>query len=219
VALRKYLLENGHQTRENGGDVGVQPAKNADIVALMIKKDIDGAWVPEPWGAKLVKDTDSRVFLDERDLWPGGEFVTAHIVVRTEFLEQNPEIVKKIVRTNVEQTEWINAHPDEAVRIFNEELEKLTGLPTTRSKSPCSSRPAMHMTWGSLKKGRTCRGYTTWTSSTRCWRRRARRPSPDFFPSKQGAGHAPKCNSCAFEVDYIASAINLCASTLETGTC
>lgn len=127
VALRKYLLENGHQTRENGGDVGVQPAKNADIVALMIKKDIDGAWVPEPWGAKLVKDTDSRVFLDERDLWPAGEFVTAHIVVRTEFLEQNPEIVKKLVRTNVEQTEWINAHPEEAVLIFNEELEKLTG--------------------------------------------------------------------------------------------
>ena len=127
VALRKYLLENGHRTRENDGDIGVQPAKNADIVTLMIKKDIDGAWVPEPWGAKLVKDTDSRVFLDERDLWPGGEFVTAHIIVRTEFLEQNPEIVKKLVRTNVETTEWINTHPDEAVRIFNEELEKLTG--------------------------------------------------------------------------------------------
>ncbi len=127
VALRKYLLEKGHQTRENGGDVGVQPAKNADIVTLMIKKDIDGAWVPEPWGAKLVKDTDSRVFLDERDLWPGGEFVKAHVIVKTEFLEQNPEIVKKLVRTNVEQTEWINTHPDEAVRIFNEELEKLIG--------------------------------------------------------------------------------------------
>src|SRR5919205_3632035 len=46
VALRKYLLENGYETKENGGNVEVLPAKNADIVTLMVKKDIDGAWVP-----------------------------------------------------------------------------------------------------------------------------------------------------------------------------
>ncbi|MGI0020012.1 MAG: ABC transporter substrate-binding protein [Nitrososphaera sp.] len=127
VALRKYLLDNGYQTSEKGGDVEVFPAKNPDIVTRMIKNDIDGAWVPEPWGAKLVKEANGRVFLDERDLWPGGDFVTAHIIVRTEFLEQNPEIVKKIIRAQVEETEWIYDNQDEAVRVFNEELKKLTG--------------------------------------------------------------------------------------------
>jgi NitT/TauT family transport system substrate-binding protein len=56
VALRKYLLDNGYKTKEDGGNVEIIPAKTADIVSLMIKKDIDGAWVPEPWGAKLIKE-------------------------------------------------------------------------------------------------------------------------------------------------------------------
>jgi NitT/TauT family transport system substrate-binding protein len=41
VALRKYLLDNGYKTKENGGNVEVIPAKTSDIVSLMIKKDIE----------------------------------------------------------------------------------------------------------------------------------------------------------------------------------
>jgi len=127
VALRKYLLENGYETKENGGTVEVLPAKNADIVTLMVKKDIHGAWVPEPWGAKLVKEANSRIFLDERDLWPEGEFVTAHIIARTDYLKNNPEIISKLLEAHVAETQWINEHQDEAVALFNVELEKLTG--------------------------------------------------------------------------------------------
>lgn len=127
VALRKYLVDNGFETTENGGTVEVLPAKTSDIVTLMLKKEIDGAWVPEPWGAKLVKEANARIFVDERTLWPNGEFVTAHIIVSTEYLERNPETVKKFLRAHVEETEWINENPDQAVKVFNEELAKITG--------------------------------------------------------------------------------------------
>ncbi|HJW20127.1 MAG TPA: ABC transporter substrate-binding protein, partial [Candidatus Nitrosotalea sp.] len=46
VALRSYLLKNGYKTSENGGNVTILPAKTSDIVTMMSKKDIDGAWVP-----------------------------------------------------------------------------------------------------------------------------------------------------------------------------
>jgi NitT/TauT family transport system substrate-binding protein len=127
VALRVYLLKNGYQTTENGGNVQVIPAKNPDILTLMLKKEVDGAWVPEPWGAKLVKETDSRIFLDERDLWQEGKFVTAHIVVNTDYLQNNPEIVKKLLAAHVDQTIWINQNKEQASKVFNIELEKLTG--------------------------------------------------------------------------------------------
>lgn len=127
VALRKYLLENGYKTRENGGNVEVLPAKNADIVTLMIKKEIDGAWVPEPWGAKLVKDANAKILVDERDLWPNGDFVSAHIIARTEYLENNPVAIKKLLEAHIAETDWINNNPDEARGLFNAELQKLTG--------------------------------------------------------------------------------------------
>jgi NitT/TauT family transport system substrate-binding protein len=127
VALRKYLLDNGYNTKENGGNVEVIPAKNADIVSLMIKKEIDGAWVPEPWGAKLIKEANAKVLVDERDLWPDRQFVTAHIIARTDYLESNPDVVKKLLEAHINETDWINDNPEEALQIFNTELDKITG--------------------------------------------------------------------------------------------
>jgi NitT/TauT family transport system substrate-binding protein len=127
VALRKYLLDNGYKTKENGGNVEVIPAKTADIVSLMIKKDIDGAWVPEPWGAKLIKEANAKVLVDERDLWPEGKFVSAHIIARTDYIEKNPDIIRKLLEAHVDMTTWINNNSEEALQIFNAELNKLMG--------------------------------------------------------------------------------------------
>jgi NitT/TauT family transport system substrate-binding protein len=127
VALRKYLLDNGYKTKENGGNVEVIPAKTGDIVSLMIKKEIDGAWVPEPWGAKLIKEANAKVLVDERDLWPDGKFITAHIIARADYLERNPDVVKKLLEAHIDETNWINDNPEQALQIFNLELDKLTG--------------------------------------------------------------------------------------------
>jgi NitT/TauT family transport system substrate-binding protein len=127
VALRKYLLDNGYETKENGGNVEVIPAKTADIVSLMIKNEIDGAWVPEPWGAKLIKEANAKVLVDERDLWPNGQFVTAHIIARTDYIEKNPDVIKKLLGAHIDMTSWINNNRNEALQIFNTELNKLMG--------------------------------------------------------------------------------------------
>jgi NitT/TauT family transport system substrate-binding protein len=127
IALRKYLLDNGYKTKENGGNIEVIPAKTADIVSLMIKKDIDGAWLPEPWGAKLIKEANAKVLVDERDLWQNGQFVTAHIIARTDYIEKNPDVIKKLLNAHINMTTWINDNTDEALQIFNTELNKLMG--------------------------------------------------------------------------------------------
>jgi len=127
VALRAYLLKNGYKTTENGGNVEVIPAKNSDILTLMLKKEIDGAWVPEPWGAKIIKEANSRIFVDERDLWPQGKFVTSHIIVSTKYLQNHPDVIKKLLAAHVDETQWINQNKEESFKVFNEELEKITG--------------------------------------------------------------------------------------------
>jgi NitT/TauT family transport system substrate-binding protein len=127
VALRTYLLEHGFKTVENNGNVQILPAKNADILTLFLKKDIDGAWVPEPWGERLIKEANGKLFIDERDLWPDGKFVTGLIVVRTDYLQNNPDVIEKLLKAHVEETELINKNKEEAIKAFNTELKKITG--------------------------------------------------------------------------------------------
>ena len=128
VALRKYLIDNGFKTTENGGNVTVTPVANADILTLFLKKELDGAWVPEPWATRLVKEANGKIFVDERDLWPPeGKFVTAHIIVRPDYLRDNPDVIKNLITAHVNETQWINSNKEQAIKEFNVQLKKLTG--------------------------------------------------------------------------------------------
>jgi NitT/TauT family transport system substrate-binding protein len=68
------------------------------------------------------------VFLDERDVWPGGRFVTAHVIARTPFLVAHPEIVARWLDAHVELTRRIEADPAAARRAMNAEIARLTGV-------------------------------------------------------------------------------------------
>ena len=129
VALRAYLAEHGHKVVEKGGAVQVIPTDNPQILDLFRQGQIDGAWVPEPWAARLIVEGGGALFLDERDLWPAtrGEFVTAHIIVSTRFLKEHPDLVKAFLRAHVEVTQWEQAYPDQAKPVVNDEIKRLTG--------------------------------------------------------------------------------------------
>lgn len=127
VALRNYLAGHGYDVQLIGGNPEILPAKPADILTLMVKGDLDGAWVPEPWGARLEREGGARLFLDERDLWDGGQFATALIVCRTDYIENNEETVKRLVEAHVSQTQWINDHQEEAIDAFNEHVADILG--------------------------------------------------------------------------------------------
>ena len=99
----------------------------SDILTLFLKKQLDGAWVPEPWATRLVKEGNGRIFLDERSIWPGGKFVTANIAVSTDYLKNNPDVISKLLAAHVNETLWINNHKDEAIKAFNAQTKKLTG--------------------------------------------------------------------------------------------
>jgi len=126
VALRAYLAENGLQTTEQGGTVEVIPTANPDILDLFRRGEIDGAWVPEPWAARLIVEGGGELFIDERTLWPDGDFTTAVLIVRTEFLEEHPDLVQRWLEAHINLTQWEEANPEEAKELANEEIARLT---------------------------------------------------------------------------------------------
>jgi len=132
VSLRHYLESHGLKSVEKGGTVFVLNISNPDIYTLFAKGDIDGAWVPEPWATILVQELDGIRLFNEEKLWPNEEFASVLLIVRTEYLENNPETVQKWVESHEKTVTWINSNPDKSKSLFSSFLMDYMGksLPT-----------------------------------------------------------------------------------------
>ncbi len=117
VALRAWLAEQGLETTlEGGGDVTILPQSNATSLESFVAGSIDGAWVPEPWATRLIFEGKGTVLVDERDLWTetNGEYVTTHLIARTEFLDEHPDLVRAIIEGLGGAIDAIAADPEQA---------------------------------------------------------------------------------------------------------
>ena len=126
VMARTWLQSKGFHITQSGGDVMVVPTQNSDQLLLFKQKGLDAVWGIEPWISQLVLEANAKVYLEESSLWPEtqGQYVTAHLVSSTKFIKEHSDLLQKWVDAQVELTEWINKNPEEAKRIFREEIKK-----------------------------------------------------------------------------------------------
>lgn len=130
VALRTWLKDEGLSSdTSGGGDVSIVPQANADTLTAFQNGDIAGAWVPEPWATRLVKEGGGKVLVDEATLWPEGRYVTTHIIVRTAFLDEYPGTVKAILEGHQKALDLIESDPATAQKDTNAQIEALTDKP------------------------------------------------------------------------------------------
>jgi NitT/TauT family transport system substrate-binding protein len=130
VALRTWLKKKGLKTdTAGGGDVSVVPQENAQTLDLFRQGEIDGAWVPEPWATRLKDEGGGKVLVDERTLWPNGRYVTTHVIVRKEFLDDNPDVVKRLLEGHVAANALIRDDTPRAEQLVAQGIDKATGKP------------------------------------------------------------------------------------------
>ncbi|MEU5871390.1 ABC transporter substrate-binding protein [Glycomyces sp. NPDC047369] len=127
VAARYWLKEQGFATDENGGgDVAVTPIDNSEVAAAFDDGTVDAAWAVEPRYSDLLLKHGAVEFLNERELWDGGEFVTTHIIVSKKFLDAQPALVKAFLEGHLAALDYIAANPDDAQVKSNDRIEALT---------------------------------------------------------------------------------------------
>ncbi len=129
VALRVWLRANGLSDKGGARGVEVTPLSNPDILALFARGDLAGAWVPEPWGARLIAEAGGRILVDERTLWPDGRFPTTLLVVSRRALERRPSDVAALLRAHVALTRRWEEDPRAFGRLVNEAYGRRTGKP------------------------------------------------------------------------------------------
>lgn len=127
IAMKHYLRTRGHTTLDHGGAVDVINAANPDILSLFRLRQIDGAWVPEPWATRLLREANGTVHLDERNLWPDGRFVTTHIVTTKRYLDAHRDIISKFLDAQVNVTLRLQQADDSDLQAINNAIENATG--------------------------------------------------------------------------------------------
>jgi NitT/TauT family transport system substrate-binding protein len=126
VALRAFLRSKSFKTdTQGGGDVSIKPQDNSQTVLTFKQGVIDGAWVPEPYQSLLVQ-AGGKVLVDEKDLWPGGRWVTTNVLVSSTFLKAHPATVKRFLEGLVDTIAYIKANPADAQAAANAQLLSIT---------------------------------------------------------------------------------------------
>jgi NitT/TauT family transport system substrate-binding protein len=127
VALRAFLKSKGFKTdTQGGGDVSIKPQDNSQTIDTFRQGLIDGAWVPEPYVSELVQD-GGHVLVDERSLWPNGQWVTTDVLVRTSFLKAHPATISRFLTGLDQSIDQLKTDPTEAEAATNQQLQALTG--------------------------------------------------------------------------------------------
>lgn len=120
ISCRAWLKAQGFKITQLGGDVTVIPAANADQLALFQSGAVDAVWTIEPWVTRLEREAKGKAFLEDTNV------LTTWLVSSAKFLANHRELAGKIAAANVELTQWINDHPDQAQKIVGGELKAET---------------------------------------------------------------------------------------------
>ena len=126
VSLKTYLKAHGLAATTRGGDVTIHALAASDVRAQMIKGRLDGAWLPEPWATRLVREIGAKRFVDERDLWPERRFATALVVARCEMARARPEDAARFEAAFTEEVERARTRAEESRQEAYDEIQRLT---------------------------------------------------------------------------------------------
>lgn len=129
LSLLNLLAQNGLSDTTKGGDVEIVAADNPDIKTLLDSGEVDAAFVPEPWGSRLVAEVGANIILDYDEVFRDGRYTTAVVIGRREFVEAHPQIVEAFLKAHVELTAYINENPAQARKTVNEQIAVLTSKP------------------------------------------------------------------------------------------
>jgi sulfonate transport system substrate-binding protein len=124
VALKTWLAKQNLT-----GQVTVTNLANAQTLSEFQKGDIQGGWLPEPYSSQLVLTGGAKVLVDESTLWPGGQFPTTVLIVRTTYLQQHPATIQALIRGELDAIDYEHSDKAGAEAAVNDQLKQLTGKP------------------------------------------------------------------------------------------
>jgi NitT/TauT family transport system substrate-binding protein len=112
VMLKKWLKDSGLNT----SDVKIIPMGPGDAISAISNGSVNGAFLPQPAPAIIEMQGKGRSVMASGQIWPNH--ACCGIAVTGKLIREHPEMVEQLIRTHINATNYINAHPEEAARIY-----------------------------------------------------------------------------------------------------
>jgi NitT/TauT family transport system substrate-binding protein len=109
--LQKVMQEQGLQP----GDINFIPLPPPDMPTSLATGAIDAYFVGEPFCAKAEINGTGKILYYAKDLWP--DFISCVLVVHESLINEEPEVVKDLVRGIASSGAWAETHRTEAAKI------------------------------------------------------------------------------------------------------
>jgi len=115
------------------GQIKVVEMNPPDMASALTAGSLDAYFVGEPFAAQTLKSGDAKVLRYVEDVWPN--FICNLAMVRSDFIENNPEIVKTLVQGAARSGIWAKENCKEAAKIasryWNQPVELIEFALTT----------------------------------------------------------------------------------------
>ncbi len=113
LSLLEQIERHGMQ-----GRINVVEMNPPDMASALASGALPAYFVGEPFAAQTIRSGDSDVVFYVENVWPG--FICNLMLVRSDFIENDPDIVETLVNGAVRSGSWAGKNPEKAAEIASE---------------------------------------------------------------------------------------------------
>ena len=89
--------------------------------------ELDAVWAAEPWATHILQESGGHIVAEEKDLWPGGQFSQAVVIVTPRFLAANRDLVQKLIAEHERLTQVLQRQAPSQAIVIASALGRLSG--------------------------------------------------------------------------------------------
>lgn len=133
VQYETYLEESGITSERIGGTMKHLTGNPAQYANMLKSGKIDVAVAPEPWAAVIEEETDANVVIGWDEVAFGETLPASVMVTSGKAIEDNPEVIQKIVEAHKDAVKYITENPEHAKEITIKDIKEVTGQELEKS--------------------------------------------------------------------------------------
>lgn len=111
----KLLLKYLEAVNYTEDDLDIVYLNNADQLAAFVGKNVDAAVTQVPTSTTIIRETGAYQVTDAE----GYDTILTVIAGNNEYMQQNPEIIRKFLKVLIRANEWAAENQDEAIAVVS----------------------------------------------------------------------------------------------------